>query len=705
MSESANKSDLDYIFRPKSIAVIGATVKEYTIGRAILHNMIINEFKGKIFPVNPHAQVIQCLKCYPDVEAIPDPVDLAVIMVKKELVAETLEQCGRKNVKGAVVITSGFREIGGKGIEEEERLIKIINKYGMRMVGPNCFGIINTDPQISINATFSKTRPRQGKVAFISQSGALGEAILDYAYQLKLGFSIFVSMGNKANISGADMLEYLENDPRTELILLYLENFKNPRRFAEIARRVAHKKPIIAIKAGRTSAGAKAISSHTGVLATPDVGVDAMFRQCGVIRVDTVDELFDYTLAFVSQPLPKSNRVAIITNAGGPGIMATDAAVGAGLEVAPLTADTTAYLRAHLPDMAAVGNPIDVIASGGPDAYGAALNAVFRDPNIDSIICIFVPPIVVDHRAVINAIAETVDRFNNCKTFLACFMNMPEIIAGHEELANRHIPIYTFPEAAARALAGLFKCAQYRNRPDGALKTFEVDRETAMAVVKSAIAAGRKAIMGGEAIAILRAYGINVAPTAKAKTAVELAKLSSEIGYPQVIKLDDPEVIHKTDVGGVVLDINSLEEAKKAFARLEAAFTRNGVFAGVIIQKMIKGGIETIIGMNCDPYFGPLLMFGLGGISVEVMKDVAFMMYPLTDRDAAEMIRQIKGYPLLFGFRGAAPVDHARLEETLLRLSQLVGDFPEFESLDINPFIAGTRPENSLAIDARIILK
>lgn len=705
MANDTLQQQLDYFFKPQSIAVIGATSKEFTIGRAILHNMVINEFNGKIFPVNPKAEVIHSLKCYRSVLDIPDSVDMAVIMVKKELVAETLEQCGQKGIKAAITITSGFKEIGGAGVAEEKRVLEIAQKHNIRMIGPNCFGIFNTASEISLNATFSKTKPRRGKVAFISQSGALGEAILDYAYQIGLGFSLFASIGNKADLTENDFLEYLENDPNTEIILLYMENFADARGFSEIAARVARKKPIMAIKSGRSQAGAKAISSHTGVLATPDAGVQAMFEQCGIIRVETVDGLFDFTLAFVHQPLPKSNRVGIITNAGGPGIMATDAAVKAGLEVASLNEETTKYLRANLSDMAAVGNPIDVIASGGADSYRAAMEACFSDPNVDSIICIFVPPIVTDHLAVNKAIAETIDKHKNSKPVVGCFMNVPEIIAGSDELIKRNVPIYTFPEAAARAVSGMVRYSNFLNRPESKTAAFKVDKPAAAKIIESAVRAGTKAIMGQEAIAILEAYGINTAKTAPVKTLEQLKQISPKIGYPQVMKLDDPNVIHKTDVGGVALNLKSLDDATAAFNRMAEKLSGPQGFAGVIIQQMIKGGVETIIGMNRDSSFGPLLMFGLGGVSVEIMKDVAFRVYPLTDNDADAMIRGIKGFKLLSGFRGSKPSDLDTLKETILRLSQLSGDFPQIESFDLNPFLSGDTKANSVAVDARFILK
>jgi len=408
--------------------------KKGSIGREILHNLIDSEFNGKVFPVNPKASVIHSIKCYSTILDVPDAVDLAIIIVPRDHVKIALEQCGEKGVKGVVVITSGFKEIGEKGAQKELELMEIVRKYNMRMVGPNCFGVLNTDTDFSMNATFSKTKPLVGKVGFMSQSGALGEAILDYASQIKLGFSMFASVGNKADISGNNLLQYWRDDPNTEIILLYLENFGDPYRFTKIARSVTRKKPVIAVKAGRTAAGAKAISSHTGVLAGMDIGTDALFSQCGVLRVSSVDELFDVALALSNQDLPKGDRIAIITNAGGPGILAADAIESLGMQMAVFENKTLKHLRDNLPEVAAVNNPVDVIASGGPDSYREAMDAVLSDKNVDAVIVIFVPPIVVDHRAVIEAIVEMIEKHKNNKTVLGCFMSAPELISGSEEL-------------------------------------------------------------------------------------------------------------------------------------------------------------------------------------------------------------------------------------------------------------------------------
>ncbi|MEE9168674.1 MAG: acetate--CoA ligase family protein [bacterium] len=698
-----NSSDLDAIFRPSSVAVIGASTHKDSIGRVILHNIIMNDFKGKVFPVNPGAQVIHSIKCYPSVLEIPDPVDLAVIVVRRDLVLHVLEQCGAKGVKGVVIITSGYKEVGANGAAREREVVQVVKKYGMRLVGPNCFGVLNTESDVSLNATFSKQNPIPGKIGFMSQSGALGETILNYAQKLHLGFSMFASVGNKADISGNDLLTYWEDDPRTEVILLYLENFGNPQHFTKIAQRISRHKPIIAVKAGRTAAGARAISSHTGVLASIEVGIDAFFDQCGVLRVATVEGLFDLAAAFTNQPIPKGDRVAIVTNAGGPGILATDAVVGLGLKMAQFSDKTTDYLRANLDKAAAVGNPIDVIASGGPDAYRVAMEAAFQDENVDAIIVIFVPPIVVDERAVARAIIEAKTKYKNGKTVLGCFMGAPEGISGTDEMIEHNIPLYTFPESAAQALAAMVKYGRWKELPSGQSVSFDGKREVVQRIIDRTVRKKRLAILGQEAMAILSAYDI---PVAKSETIRQAGKLSAaikEVGLPLVMKIDNPDMIHKTDAGGVILDLRNEGEVKSALVQMKLKFGDR--ISGILLQEMVRDGVETIMGMHSDPSFGRLMMFGLGGVFVEVMQDVSFKILPFTDLDAREMIASVKGYPLLSGFRGNPAVDINLLEEVLLRLAQLVTDFPQFESFDINPFMASAERSGCKAVDAGFVLK
>jgi acetyl coenzyme A synthetase (ADP forming)-like protein len=699
-------TSLDGIFRPKSIAVIGASTKKGAIGREILHNLIEGEFNGKVFPVNPKATVIHSIKCYSTILDVPDAVDLAIIITPRDHVKAILEQCGEKGVKGVVVITAGFKEIGEEGAKKELELVEVVKKYNMRMVGPNCFGVLNTDPEYSMNATFSKVQPIHGTVGILSQSGALGEAILDYANSLGLGFSMFVSVGNKADISGNDLMAYWEDDPNTDLILLYLENFGDPRRFTKIARSITRKKPIVAVKAGRTAAGAAAISSHTGVLAGMDVGAEAIFEQCGVLRVATVDELFDVSLAFTNQPIPKGDRIAVITNAGGPGILATDAVESVGLKMAKFEKKTEEYLKKNLLPIAATKNPVDVIAAGGPESYRIAVDAVLSDKNVDGVICIFVPPVVVDHRAVIQAIVETIEKHKNKKPVLGCFMSEAAEIAGSEQMAKHKIPVYTFPESAVRAMWTMARYRKWRDRPEGKLIKYEADRKKAQRIISKAIKSGNEHIHGEDALDILEAYGIRVAKSIKAKTAKQIKDAAKKLSFPVVLKIDDPAVSHKTDVGGVAADLRTQSELDDAFKIMKKKFTKKGrSFSGVIVQQMVRGGVETIIGMHDDPAFGPLMMFGLGGIYVEVMKDVSFKVHPLTDYDAEEIIKSVKGYPLLTGFRSHPAVNIGILQETILRLSQLVSDFPELRSIDLNPFIVTPEANKSRAVDARFVIE
>ena len=698
-------SALDSIFKPRAIAVVGASTKKGTISNAILHNLMISGYGGKLFPINPTAEEVLSLKCYATIPDVPGAVDLAVVVVPRDHVAAALNQCGEKGIKGIVVITSGFKEIGNEGIRKEEELVEIVRKYNMSMIGPNCFGVFNTDTQYSFNTTFSKSKPLTGVVGFLTQSGALGEAVLDYAQQIKLGFSMFVSIGNKADVSDNDLLLYWADDPQTKIILLYLENFDRSRRFMEIARDISRKKPIIAMKSGRTTAGAAAISSHTGVLAGLDVGTNAFFDQCGIMRATAVDELFDVLLALTNQPLPQGDRVAVLTNAGGPGILATDAVAGAGLTMARFEQQTLRRLRENLPPVAAVNNPIDVIASGGPDAYRMAMDAVLADKNVDAVICIFVPPIFVDHRAVIAAIVETIHKHGNNKPVLACFMNNPEAVAGSEEMFKHHIPIYNFPESAANALAAMSRYRRLRDRPEGRVPSFAVDQARVQTILQPATQSGKKTIVGEDALAILDAYGIGVARSMNARTEREAIEIAAQLNYPVIMKVDDPAIIHKTDVGGVSPALHTEADVAEAFAGMIRKFGGTSTTcAGVMLQELVVGGVETIIGMNQDPSFGPLMMFGLGGVFVEVMKDVAFKVHPLSDCDCTEMIKSIKGYPLLTGFRGAPPINLEVLEETILRLSQLVTDFPKLQSFDVNPFIVTPDRAGSRAVDARFIL-
>ena len=698
------KNDLKPIFEPKSVAVIGASTQKGTIGRETLHNILMAEFHGKVFPVNPKAPVIHSIKAYTTILDVPDAVDLAIIIVRKELVKDVVRQCGEKGVKGLVVISAGFSEVGPEGKKREQEVVRIINEYGMRMIGPNCFGIVNTHPDVSLNATFGKTYPKRGRVGFITQSGAMGEAIMNQAKELGIGFSVVASIGNKADISSNDILAYMKDDPNTDIILMYLENFGNPSNFTMIAHEVSRTKPIVAVKSGRTKLGAKAASSHTGALAGLDVAVDALFEQTGVMRVETVEDLFDVAAALSNQPVPKGNRVVVVTNAGGPGILATDALINHGMEMPPLSPATVKQLKKFIVAEASFSNPMDMVAGAGGEEFRKTLDAVKSDKRYDSIIPIFVPPVTIDQLDVARNIHESLK--DTTKTVLACFMGAGEGSEGIEFLKSNNIPVYIFPEAIAKTLATIDNYNKWLAKPKGRYKGFKVDNERVRRIVVGAQKAGAQAIVGEQAIEILTAYGIPAAGYDYAKSANDAVAVAKKIGYPVVMKINTPAILHKTEFGGVMVDLRTDKELRQAFNDLQSRVgkLRKGEVFSVAIQQMVSGGIETVMGMTLDPSFGPLIMFGLGGIYVEVMKDVAFRINPLTDYSAREMIASIKSYPLLTGFRGAAPVDLSILEETLLRLSLLVKDFTCFEEIDINPFIASSDRLMCKAVDARFIL-
>jgi acetyltransferase len=698
------KHELDYIFRPRSVAVIGASRNKGNIGHVILHNIITAEFNGKVFPVNPTTSVIHSIKAYSTILDVPDAVDLAIIIVRKEHVKKVVQQCGEKGVKGVIVISAGFSEVGPEGKARELEVLEVIREYNMRMIGPNCFGVLNTDPEVYLNGTFSKIFPKAGNVGFITQSGSMGEAIMSNANELGIGFSIVASIGNKADISSNDLLEYLKDDPKTDIILMYLENFGNPRNFTQIAREVSLVKPIVAVKSGRTRLGAKAVSSHTGALGGMDVGVDALFEQTGVMRVDTVEELFDIAAALSTQPIPKGNRVAVVTNAGGPGILATDALINSGMEMPELTTETMEELKKFCPAEASFSNPMDMVAGAGAREYKMTLETIKKDKRFDIIVPIFVPPVICDQLEVAQNILEALAGTD--KSVYACLLGSGESTIGIEHLKKHKIPVFIYPEAIAKTLATIHGYKKWLNRPRGEFRTFEVDNARVKKIIKKTVKGKEGSIVGEEALEILQAYGIQVAGYRYAGSAEEALAVAKDVSYPVVMKIASPEVLHKTETGGVIVDLRSDDEMKNAFNELKKRVGKleKGERFSVAIQQMVSGAMETIIGMTTDASFGPLMMFGLGGIYVEIMKDVAFRINPLTDQDAKEMIKSVRSYPLLTGFRGAPPVDLAYVEETLLRLSQLVRDFDCFSEIDVNPFIVSPDKKNCIAVDARFIV-
>ncbi len=694
---------LEPIFNPRSIAVIGASRHRGKVGYAIMRNLIMNEYQGKLFPVNPKADSVWGIKAYPSVLDIPDPVDLAIIMIPADLVEGAVEECGKKGVRGLVVITAGFREIGPVGEAREKTLKDLAKKYGMVLVGPNCMGVINTHPDVRMDATFAPTPPLQGHLSFLSQSGALGVAILDHAKNLQLGFAKFVSLGNKTDVSGNDCLVSWEDDPETDVILMYLENFGNPKNFVRIARALTKKKPVIAVKAGRTEAGGRATVSHTGSLGGSDIAADAAFTQTGVMRANSIEELFDYAMAFARQPLPKGKRVAIITDAGGPAIMCTDFLIQQGMEMATLSEATVESMRAWAPPEASLRNPVDLIASAGAEEYRKAVEAVMKDPNVDALIAIYVPPIVTEEVAVAQAIIEGAKAAK--KPVLCNFLGRSEASPGFVELVRNSIPSYLFPESAAGTIAMMYRHREYLEREEGEYPQFEVDREAARRILDLAKREGRTRLGEMEAMELLRAYGFKIAKGRFCKDAEEAEDAAAKIGYPVAVKAVGPKIVHKTEFGAVALEIRSSEELRAACGRMERRLHKAKVEVdGFLVQEFVRAGKETIIGMNRDKVFGPLLAFGLGGIYVEWLKDVAFGLAPITDMDAVRMIRSIRTYPLLEGVRGEKACDVQALADALLRLSVLVEDFDEITEIDLNPVAALEKGKGYKVIDARIVL-
>lgn len=699
-------SSLEPLFRPRSVAVVGVSRKRGTIGNEIFHNLLRCGFTGAAYPVNPGAHAVHSVKAWPSVRDLPEIVDLAILAVPAELVVPVAEECAEVGVKSLVVITAGFKESGAEGAAREARLVEIARKHGMRIVGPNCLGVINADPEVCLDATFAPTYPRHGGIGFLTQSGALGVAILDYGHELGLGVSTFVSVGNKADVSANDMLEYWEHDPQTDIILLYLESFGNPRKFNRIARRVARHKPILAVKSGRSVAGRRAATSHTGALAGVDVAADALFWQTGVLRVDTLEQLFNTAMLLAHQPIPRGNRVAILTNAGGPGILAADACETHGLQLPPLSEQTQQELRAFLPSEASVGNPVDMIASATPQNYDRAVRLLLADPEVDSLLVIFVPPIVTHPQEVANAILRGAE--GSDKPVLCNFLGTHGIPESLRSLKEGSIVSYAFPETAAISLAQATRYGQWLHRPEGVAITFEdVDAPAARKVVEAALERnhGPGWLTPGEVQTVLRAYGIPFARSLEASSAEAAAEAATTLGFPVAVKLDSATITHKTDVKGVRLNLRSAEEVFDAYSgiahRLEMV-GRASEMAGVVVQEMIPDGVEVILGASLDPVFGPIVMVGLGGVHVELLKDVAVRVHPLYDVDAAEMIGELRGVELLKGYRGEAPADVAAIEEAILRLDQLLRDVPELVELDVNPLKVMAPGKGVIAVDARI---
>jgi acetate---CoA ligase (ADP-forming) len=696
---------LDAVFCPKSVAVLGVTPTPDTVPYDIFHNILSSGYQGTVYPVAPGKRSICAVRAYRYVLDIEDEVDQAVIVFPANVVDRALEQCGRKGIKSAIVISAGFREVGPKGVERERRLKEICAQYGIAMIGPNCLGVINTDPKVQLNASFARKMPAAGRIAFLSQSGALCTAVLDYAREKQIGFSKFVSFGNKAGVTEIELFDYLHQDPQTGVILLYLEELRDGRGLIEAARRVTrgpNAKPILAIKSGRTPQGADAAASHTGSLAGEDAVCDAVFHEAGIIRVGSIEELFNAATLYAYQPLPAGNRLAIVTNAGGPGVMATDAAVRSGLSVPRLAPETMEKMRRSLPASANLKNPVDVIGDARADRYTAALQAVFEDPHIDQTLVILTPQSMTD----IEAIARGICKFHETATKpIACsFMGAADVGPGIRLLQQAHIPHYILPEWACDAMACVQRIRQWRQQPMPPFEPLPVDRGAAGAIIEHA---AQGYLDEDQALAVLAAYGMPTPNHQLCRTADEAAAFADAVGYPVVLRVVSPQIIHKSEVQGIALDLADAAAVRGAFDQMRRRLAQRAPRAeirGMLVRRMVPPGHELILGAKRDPTFGPTLMFGLGGIYVELFGDVTFGLAPIDAATAGRMIRQVKAFKLLEGARGKPPADVASIEEFLVRLGQLVADFDRIAELDINPLIAGPADRGNCVADVRIRL-
>jgi acetyltransferase len=698
---------LDTFFNPESVAVIGASTNPEKLGYAVVKNLLDGGYanRGKVYPINPTASEILGFQAYPSVLDITGNIDLAVIVIPYPHVPDALRICGQKGIPSTIVISAGFREAGQEGLERELELIQICREYNLRLIGPNCLGVI--DSYTPLNASFAAGTPPSGPMAFMSQSGALGTAVLDIALAGRLGLSKFVSLGNKADISEIDLLQAWVKDDHSKVILIYTEGMPSGQEFIRVAREVTREKPVVAIKSGVTQSGSRAVSSHTGSLAGSEQAYQAAFHQAGILRAETMESLFDMALALGYQPVLKGDRIAIITNAGGPGILATDALERSGLSLARFELETIYALEQYLPDSASAANPVDVLGDAHADRYQFALERVANDPNVDGIMILLTPQAMTEIDAtagVIGSLAQHIE-----KPILGCFMGEARIQSGINILTAHGIPNYPFPERAANAFWAMSNYRMIKTRPIPQYTHFEVDTAAVKNAFEQARLENRLTIGDAESRAILQAYGLSIPRSEIAETPELASNIAAKIGYPVVLKIASPDILHKTDIGGVKVGLQNSEDVRDAFELMVYRAQRylpEARIWGCLVQEMApSGGLEVLVGMNRDPQFGPLVTFGLGGIYVETLRDVTFRIAPFSYQEAEEMLSQIRAHALLDGVRGQPPMDKSAIVDTLLRISQLVQDFPEIIELDINPLMVYQQGQGALALDMRLVFK
>jgi acetate---CoA ligase (ADP-forming) len=703
-----HQENLHKIFYPESVAVVGATKTKGTVPYDILENILKADIDAAVYPVSPREKHIAGVRAYKYVLDIDDQVDLAIIVFPSAVAHMALEQCGQKGIKSVIIISAGYKEIGEKGLEREKQILEIARKYDISFIGPNCLGVINTDPLVRLNASFARQMPEEGNIGFLSQSGALCTAVLDYARAKHIGFSKFISFGNKADISEVDLMYYLMKDEKTKVILMYLEEVTDGRALMKAAKDIIVEsgKPVLILKSGRTDEGASAAASHTGSLAGSDEICDAAFEQAGIIRCDNIEEMFNNAIAFAYQPPPASNRVAIITNAGGPGVLTTDAAIREGLQLARFSEETTRLFKRHLPSTANIKNPVDVIGDARADRYDAALKGSMNDPSVDGVFVILTPQSMTNIEEIADEVVKVARE--SSKPLYTSFMGEADVAGGVDILLRNRIPHYILPESMCKSFASVHRFHHHIISLHAApVKMNEYDREKVTGIIQRHLAENRKFLAEDKAGEILKIYGLPVQDGGLASSRDEAVKIAEKLGYPVVLKIMSEGLTHKSDIGGVKLNLKSPEEVGQTYDELisgmQGKISEKDIH-GVWVTPMASGDFEEIIlGLKRDPSFGPVVMFGLGGVFVEILKDVSFRVAPLTEQDAEEMIRKIKAFPLLAGARGRAPRDIESIRDCLFRISQLAVDHPEISELDINPLMVGATGNGSVVADAKIM--
>ena len=691
------------IISPKSIAIIGASDKRGSVGRTITSN-IMNGFKGTVFPISPSRPTVFYKKAYNSVLDVPKPIDLDVILIKNTIVPDVLEECGKKKIKGAIIITAGFKEVDEEGKKLEQRLKDIAKKYKIAVIGPNCLGVMNLDPKTMMNSTFLKITPKSGQIALVSQSGAICAALCEDASAQGIGFSAVVSMGNKAVMSEIDVLNMLANHKQTKVIVMYLEDMGNGQEFLKVCKNITRKfkKPILVLKSGRSPEGAKAAMSHTGALMGSDEIYEALLKQSGAIRVDTMEELFDYAVAFAKQPLPTKGGLVIVSNAGGPAIISTDACSKNGIKMAKIE-NIRSKIDSVIPPWGSSRNPVDIVGDADFNRFNNVLERVLAHPNVGSVITMCTPSGTLDYDRLAEVIVTMSKKYK--KTMLASLMGLDEGITNREILAKGGIPYYTYAEGAIRTLTAMLRFSNWISSTPGKISNFKVNKTAVKKIIDKVKKEGRPNLLEEEGQEVLRAYGFPLPKSSLAKTENDAVKIAKKIGYPVVMKIASPQIIHKSDAGGVKVNLTNDQDLKSAFKEIVAnakKYNKKAEIKGVLIVEMVKGGKEMIIGSKLEPGMGPVIMLGMGGIYVEVLKDVTFKLAPVTDKEADDMISSIKMKKILEGVRGEKPSDKSKLSECIQKLSQLVTDFSEIKELDMNPVLVMEKGKGCKILDVRI---